>query len=159
MKTKITIIILTLCVTQLAFGTGAGGLLIATSEALEKEVVLWSMECGRDYPDAPPDVKQKCANDKRTLVKRLLELDKFCDQVSADMNDVPSAKAAWKLQGRAARFYVKYPGVRYQQDAAGKAEAGAIVKERARLLKENPDGTFAKIGLLSQESIEWLTAQ
>jgi hypothetical protein len=34
-----------------------------------------------------------------------------------------------------------------------RAEASAIVKARARLVKENPDGTFQKVGLLGGKSI------
>jgi hypothetical protein len=157
-KTLLTMI-LTLCAAN-AFATGAGGLLIATSEAREKEINLYAAECGRAYPDTPNDIKQKCADDKRRLVKELGELAKWCDEMAADVADASkNAAAAWKLQGRAARFYAKYPGTRYQNDAEGRAEASAIAQERARILKENPDSTFAKVGLLWDDSIAWLKGE
>jgi hypothetical protein len=32
------------------------------------------------------------------------------------------------------------------------------MKERARIVEANRDSTFAKVGLLSDESVEWLMA-
>ena len=34
----------------------------------------------------------------------------------------------------------------------------SIIKERARILSWNADSKFAKVGLLSNDSIEWLIA-
>ena len=175
-------IALLLCAAN-AFAGGAGAMLIMTSEALDKELVLWS-HCIKLRPDAPSDVKQECADDKRVLIKRLNKFAKFCDETIDD------PEGAGKLQARTARFYERFleycnspelkkkiaddetrerarlynnPDSPYKQpkllDAAPelKAETSAIVKERARLVKENPDGTFQKVGLLGDESIEWLT--
>jgi hypothetical protein len=150
MKNKLRMIIaaLALCAAN-AFAIGAGGLFIATSEALEKEIVLWSMVCMSDSGrHAPSDVRQECANDQRTLVKRLVEFAKFADEAIAD------PAGAGKLQARAARFYVKYLG-----GSKDKAEAAAIVSERTRILAAKPDSTFAKVGLLSDDSIEWLKGE
>jgi len=152
------------------FAGGAGTRLILTSEALEKEIMLWCATCP---PERHEREEGECANDKRTLVKRLLEFARYCDEVSAsfqgavgtpeELKEMHAVDAAWKLQARAARFRAKFQGAWsgnpcltcYQEDAPAKAEALAIANERERILKENPDIKFAQVGLLSDE---WLSA-
>jgi hypothetical protein len=59
--------------------------------------------------------------------------------------------------GKLVRFL--YSKLTTRELRLGKAEASAIVKERARIVEANRDSTFAKVGLLSDESVEWLTAR
>jgi hypothetical protein len=144
----------------------AGTEMIATSEALDKEITLWSGDCkpGDGWNDA-----QQCADDLKVLVNRLAKFAEFCDENAADLDkavmdndneEVQShaAIASWKLQARAARFYAKHPGINPTGvDAQGKTEAAAIIKERTRILSWDANAVFVKVGLLSDESIDWLT--
>jgi hypothetical protein len=157
--------------------------LVETSEALQKEIVLLEDSCSPSrlvqFHDNEPGVagwKRECSQDNRTLVKRLNKLAQGCDSFVAATKEFEE-ESSWndglRLEARAARLYarvLKYldsPELKKQLDkrtSGGwlaqatelKAEIDALTKERARQLEADPDCTPAKAGLLSDESIEWL---
>jgi hypothetical protein len=152
-----------------AVAAGPVSTLMLTSEVLEKEIELWYSTCGKylSLHMMPADAKHECQGEKQVLVKRLLNLAAGCDEQgeteAAESYSTAKEKvrshlvvAEWKLQARAARFFAKYMGD-HPIDAQGKVEAAAIIKERARILGLDGTLTFAKTGLLSDGSIEWLT--
>jgi hypothetical protein len=170
MTTKITIIMTTLALGAAnALAISGGSLLVVTSEALEKEIVLWSATCeDKGAMRFAGKAGQECASDKQALIKRLLEFAKNCeagyeggvsaDATAEDKAQIQIVEAAWKLQARVARYYAKHFGVA-PTDAAAIAEVNAIAKEQAFILSVKPDCTFARVGLLSDESIKWLNLE
>jgi hypothetical protein len=157
--------------------------LVETSEALQKEIVLLEDSCSpsrlvqfHDNEPGVADWKRECSQDNRTLVKRLNKLAQGCDSFVAATKEFE--ESSWndglRLEARAARFYarvLKYldsPELKKQladkrrsggwlaQAQELKAEIDALTKERARQLEADPNCTPAKAGLLSDESIEWL---